>query len=74
MTRLGPVYTPPERRGHRYGSAATAAATQWALDAGARHVVLFTDLANPVSNSIYPRLGYRLVHDDVQLALVGSTG
>lgn len=74
MSRLGPVYTPPEHRGHGYGSAVTAAATRWALDGGARHVVLFTDLANPVSNSIYPRLGYRVVHDAVQLALVGSPG
>ncbi len=68
MSRIGPVYTPPEHRGHGYGSAVTAAATRWALDAGAHHVVLFTDLANPVSNNIYPRLGYRLVHDAVQLA------
>lgn len=74
MSRIGPVYTPPEHRGHGYGSAVTAAATRWALDAGAQHVVLFTDLANPVSNSIYPRLGYRLVHDAVQLAFVGSAG
>lgn len=31
--------------------------------AGARSVVLHTDLANPVSNAIYPRLGFRPVHD-----------
>ncbi|MGH3697833.1 MAG: GNAT family N-acetyltransferase [Pseudonocardiaceae bacterium] len=74
MSRIGPVYTPAEHRGHGYGSAVTAAATRWALDAGAHHVVLFTDVANPVSNSIYPRLGYRLVHDAVQLAFVGSAG
>lgn len=69
MSRIGPVYTPPDRRGRGYGSAVTSAATRWALDAGARHVVLFTDLANPISNDIYPRLGYRPVHDAVQLAL-----
>ncbi|GAA5145020.1 hypothetical protein GCM10023321_02230 [Pseudonocardia eucalypti] len=69
MSRIGPVYTPPDRRGRGYGSAVTSAATRWALDAGARHVVLFTDLANPISNGIYPRLGYRPVHDAVQLAL-----
>jgi predicted GNAT family acetyltransferase len=38
------------------------------MDAGARHVVLFTDLANPVSNSIYPKIGYRPVHDAVNVA------
>lgn len=40
----------------------------WALDAGAVHVVLFTDLDNPVTNAIYPRLGYRPVHDAIDLA------
>jgi RimJ/RimL family protein N-acetyltransferase len=63
MSRIGPVYTPPEQRGHGYGSAVTAAAAQWALDRGAEHVVLFTDLANPVSNSIYQRIGFRPVVD-----------
>lgn len=68
MSRVGPVYTSPEHRGHGYGSAVTAAATAWALGAGARDVVLFTDLANRVSNVIYPRIGYRPVHDTVELA------
>jgi RimJ/RimL family protein N-acetyltransferase len=39
--------------GHGYGSAATAAAAQWADTAGADQVVLLTDLANPVSNAIF---------------------
>lgn len=67
MSRVGPVYTPPEHRGHGYGGAVTAATTAWALAAGARDVVLFTDLANPVSNAIYPRIGYRPVHDTMEL-------
>ena len=58
VSRIGPVYTPPEFRGHGYGSAVTAAAARWALDRGANQVVLFTDLANPVSNSIYQRIGF----------------
>lgn len=67
MCRIGPVYTPPEHRGHGYGSAVTAAASQWALDAGAEHVLLFTDLANPTSNSIYQKIGYRRVYDSTEL-------
>lgn len=67
MSRVGPVYTPPEFRGRGYGSAVTAAASAWALAAGAREVVLFTDLANPVSNAIYPRIGYRPVYDALEL-------
>lgn len=68
MVRVGPVYTPPELRGHGYASAATAAVSRQALDAGAAEVVLFTDLANPVSNSIYQRIGYRAVEDRTVLA------
>lgn len=60
--RIGPVYTPPAERGHGYGTAATAAATRHVLDDRAIPV-LFTDLANPVSNAIYQRLGYYAVDD-----------
>ncbi|HXV94579.1 MAG TPA: GNAT family N-acetyltransferase [Pseudonocardia sp.] len=67
MARIGPVYTPVRHRGHGYGSAVTAAAAAWALGAGAAEVVLFTDLANPVSNSIYPRIGFRPVLDALEL-------
>lgn len=35
MSRIAVVYTPPEVRGHGYGSVATAAAARWAIDAGA---------------------------------------
>src|SRR5215469_3119314 len=63
QARIGPVYTPPELRGRGFGGAATAAVTQAALDAGAEGTVLFTDLANPTSNTLYQRLGYRAVGD-----------
>ncbi|MBV9170302.1 MAG: GNAT family N-acetyltransferase, partial [Chloroflexi bacterium] len=66
--RIGPVYTPPSQRGRGYGSAVTAAATREVLDLGAIPV-LFTDLANPVSNSIYQRLGYRPVDDYAMITL-----
>jgi GNAT superfamily N-acetyltransferase len=61
--RIGPVYTPPEERGHGYGSAVTAAATQVALEEGRRFVFLLTDLANPTSNKIYQAIGYEAVID-----------
>jgi RimJ/RimL family protein N-acetyltransferase len=69
-SRIGPVYTPPEHRGHGYAAAVTAAASRWALDAGAQRVVLFTDLANPTTNRLYPRIGYRPVHDAVELRFI----
>jgi GNAT superfamily N-acetyltransferase len=68
MVRVGPVYTPPELRGHGYASAVTAAISGQALAAGAEEVLLYTDLANRVANSIYQRIGYRPVEDRVVLA------
>jgi RimJ/RimL family protein N-acetyltransferase len=72
MARVAPVYTPPERRGRGYGAAATAAVTRAALDAGVRDLLLYTDLANPTSNRLYARLGYRPVEDSVVLLFDGG--
>jgi RimJ/RimL family protein N-acetyltransferase len=63
VARLAPVYTPPASRRRGYGAAVTAACTADALERGAEHVVLFTDLANPTSNAIYQRIGYRPMSD-----------
>jgi hypothetical protein len=41
----------------------TAGASQRALDQGVRFCFLYTDLANPTSNSIYQRIGYAPVCD-----------
>jgi GNAT superfamily N-acetyltransferase len=71
MSRIGPVFTPPGQRGHGYAAAATSVASRWALDAGAEHVVLFVDTRNDVTNRLYPRLGYRPVHDAVDLSFAG---
>lgn len=73
VVRVGPVFTPPEQRRHGYGGAATAAVSQAALDAGAAAVVLFTDLANPTSNALYARLGFRPVGDRVMLSFASVT-
>ena len=61
--RIGPIYTPPELRRRGYASALTAELTQMILDRGRRFCFLFTDLANPTSNSIYQQIGYRPVAD-----------
>jgi RimJ/RimL family protein N-acetyltransferase len=68
MARVGPVYTPPALRGRGYAAGVTAAVSQAALDAGATEVVLYTDLANPTSNALYERLGYRPVEDRLMLS------
>jgi predicted GNAT family acetyltransferase len=61
--RVGPIYTPPELRRRGYATALTAAMTRMLLDGGRRFCFLFTDLANPTSNSIYQQIGYRPVTD-----------
>jgi GNAT superfamily N-acetyltransferase len=68
VARVGPVYTPPNHRRHGYGAAVTAACSADAGQAGAARIVLYTDLANPTSNAIYQRLGYRPVRDEVVIA------
>jgi predicted GNAT family acetyltransferase len=68
VARVGPVYTPPNHRRRGYGAAVTAACSADARQAGAARVALFTDLANPTSNAIYQRLGYRAIRDEVIIA------
>src|SRR4051794_9584716 len=63
VARIAPVYTPSEHRRRGYGAAVTAACTVDALARGAQEAVLFTDLANPTSNSIYQQLGFRPIGD-----------
>jgi predicted GNAT family acetyltransferase len=60
---IGPVYTPPEQRGKGYASRCVAMLSQLLLDKGWRRCSLFTDLTNPISNSIYQKIGYRAVCD-----------
>jgi predicted GNAT family acetyltransferase len=61
--RINLVYTPPQQRRRGYASACVAALTRRLLQQGNQFCCLFTDLANPVSNSIYRRIGYQPVCD-----------
>jgi predicted GNAT family acetyltransferase len=60
---IGPVYTPPVHRGKGYASAVTAKLSQLILSSGKRFAMLFTDLSNPTSNSIYQKIGFKPVCD-----------
>ena len=66
MLRVGPVFTPLDLRGRGYAGAVTAAVSRAAQDL-VGEVLLFTDMANPTSNAIYQRLGYRRVADRLQI-------
>ncbi|HEY2182869.1 MAG TPA: GNAT family N-acetyltransferase [Gaiellaceae bacterium] len=70
--RVGPVYTPPELRGRGYATALSADLSQRLLDGrlfegGRRFCFLYTDLANPTSNAIYERVGYRRVAESAEI-------
>ena len=74
--RIGPVYTPPQLRGRGYATALTAELSQRLLDGdlfpgGRRFCFLYTDLANPTSNAIYQRIGYRRVCESAEIAFRG---
>ena len=65
VTRIQGVYTPPEHRRRGYAGACVAALSARVLDAGQR-CILNTDLANPTSNGIYRRIGYRAVAESLR--------
>jgi predicted GNAT family acetyltransferase len=60
--RLNYVYTPPELRKRGYGTECVAKLSKKLLEEF-DYCVLFTDLANPTSNSIYQKIGYRPIMD-----------
>lgn len=60
-SRIGPVYTPPQARGHGYASAATAHVAQL-LRAEGLDVCLFADSANATANRIYRTIGFHPTH------------
>lgn len=53
------VYTPLENRGKGYASNLVHAMSRQALGEGYQWLALFADGANPSSNKIYQRIGYR---------------
>jgi uncharacterized protein len=57
------VYTPAHLRNRGYATSCVAALTQRTLDSGKRFCCLYTDLANPTSNSIYQTIGYQPICD-----------
>ena len=64
------MYTLPERRGSGYATALVAELAQELLARGKRSLFLTTDIANPVSNAIYARIGFRAENDDCALDFV----
>ncbi|BAZ12468.1 GCN5-related N-acetyltransferase [Calothrix sp. NIES-4071] len=68
--RLGPVYTPKEYRKKGYATTCVAELSQKFLDMGCKSCFLFTDLANPVSNHIYRKIGYLPITDCCEYKII----
>ncbi len=74
VVRIGPVYTPPEHRNHGYARRLTYEVTADALRRpGVHRAMLFTDAANPVSNSIYRQAGYEPRGEHVEIDFAKRT-
>lgn len=58
VVRIQAVYSPPALRGRGYAGACVSALSGRLQSAGLR-CILYTDLANPVSNALYRRIGFR---------------
>jgi len=70
FARVAPVYTLPDCRGRGYATALVAELSRELLARGKRKLFLTTDLANPIANAIYARIGYRAESDDCGLDFV----
>lgn len=55
------VYTPPAYRRRGYATSCVASLSQLLLDEGYEYCTLYADLSNPISNSIYRKMGYHPV-------------
>ena len=60
---VGMVYTPPEARCRGYATACVGELSRTLLRTGRDFCSLFADILNPVSNSIYQKIGYRPIGD-----------
>jgi predicted GNAT family acetyltransferase len=70
LVRIAPVYTFPGHRRRGYATALTAMLARELRDGGKRSVFLTTDVANPTSNAIYARIGFRPENDDYHFDFV----
>jgi predicted GNAT family acetyltransferase len=60
VVRVQAAYTPPESRNRGYAGACVGNLSKQIRDGGHR-CILYTDLGNPISNSVFRRIGFRAV-------------
>jgi uncharacterized protein len=71
VVRVAPVYTPPSQRNRGYASSLVGRISEAVLARGHR-CMLYTDLANPTSNSVYRALGYRALDEGLEYQFADS--
>lgn len=59
------VFTPKEFRENGFATALVSRLSQHLLDSGKKKCFLYTNKANPTSNSIYQKIGYKYVCDSM---------
>jgi predicted GNAT family acetyltransferase len=67
---IGIVYTPPELRGKGYASSVVSKLTEHILSSGFTKCGLFTEADNPISNSIYRKIGYEPIGEYMDIMFV----
>ena len=69
---INTVYTPPEHRNKGYATSCVWLLTKKLISDGYSFCSLYTDLANPTSNSIYAKIGYMPLGDALAYDFVPS--
>ena len=64
------VYTPPHLRGGGYASCAVALLADKVINDGKKFANLFTDLTNPTSNSIYQKIGFVKIGQNIHFDFI----
>ena len=67
---INSVYTPKQFRKMGYGTAVVSELSKNILNSGKSFCTLFTDLSNPISNSIYQKIGYVWICDNISYRFI----
>lgn len=64
VVRVSAVYTPPANRKRGYAATCVHGVSKYLRSKG-YHCMLYTDLGNPISNSIYRKIGYKAIAEAI---------
>jgi predicted GNAT family acetyltransferase len=67
---IGPVYTLDKYRNKGYGTAVVSELSKIILNSGNKFCTLFTDLSNTTSNSIYKKIGYEYMGENISYKFI----